>query len=63
MLIKIFVACNAQQLESDMNLFIQQNDVVIEYIESTRTFWSFVVIMQYRKRIKGWETKKTVELT
>ena len=63
MLIKIFVSCNAQQLESDMNLFIQQNDVVIEYIESTRTFWSFVVIMQYRKRIKGWETKKTVELT
>ena len=52
MLIKIFVEKTAQELEIVLNLFIKNNDCVIEDLIPFYIGTGFSVLLQYRKRIK-----------
>lgn len=52
MLIKIFVEPSAQKLEFEINLFIKNNDCIIEDLIPFYIGQGFSVLLQYRKRIK-----------
>lgn len=52
MKIKIFTSPSVQDLEKAMNKFIKENDAVIEDLKPIYSPSAYVVVLQYRKRIK-----------
>jgi len=55
MLIKVFSADDIVNLEKAMNKFVKDNNVVIERLVNVSHPMKYVIVMQYRKRIAGFE--------